>query len=83
MSSFGTGMPTLARSILSASRLPLREKSFAPTLIALQQVRGLKNQKKDKGKGKTQSKAKSRGPQEFRQGDLKQLTQYTLCDAMR
>ncbi|KAJ6022132.1 hypothetical protein N7540_007636 [Penicillium herquei] len=84
MSSFGAGMPTVARGILSSARLPLREKSIVPTLAGLQQVRGLKNQKKDKGKkGKSEAKPSRRAPLEFRQGNLKDLTQYTLCDAMR
>lgn len=81
MSSYGSVLPAAARGILSSCRTPLRETSIAPVLSSYQQVRGLKN--KPKGKGKEQPTKSRRGPQEFRQKNLKDMPQYALCDAMR
>ena len=80
MSSYGSLLPSAARNVLSSCRSPLRPGAIAP-LISLQQVRGAKSkpQAKKKGKGK---KAK-KGPQEFAQKDLKDIEQFTLCDAIR
>ncbi|KAJ5775134.1 uncharacterized protein N7511_000145 [Penicillium nucicola] len=81
MSSFGSVMPLTARGILSSCRVPLREPSIAPVLSNFQQVRGLKS--KVKSKGKEQPSKSRKGPQTFRQKDLKDMPQFTLCDAMR
>ncbi|KAJ5741289.1 hypothetical protein N7533_010698 [Penicillium manginii] len=90
MSSLGVAMPTAARGILSSCRPSLRETSMTPALSIFQQVRGMgsnpqKSKSKGKGKGKHAAPPKTsrRGPLEFRQKNLKDMEQYTLCDAMR
>ncbi|KAJ5270247.1 hypothetical protein N7505_006005 [Penicillium chrysogenum] len=80
MSSAGSMLPSAARGILSSCRNPLRNASIAPVLSPFQQVRGLKNKPK---KGKEQPTKSRKGPQEFRQKNLKDMPQYALCDAMR
>ncbi|CAI7618236.1 unnamed protein product [Penicillium discolor] len=80
MSSSGSVLPTAARGILSSCRNPLRNTSIAPSLSTFQQVRGLKHKPK---KGKEQPTKSRKGPQEFRQINLKDMPQYSLCDAMR
>jgi large subunit ribosomal protein L1 len=63
---------------------------MTPALSIFQQVRGMgsnpqKSKSKGKGKGKHAAPPKTsrRGPLEFRQKNLKDMEQYTLCDAMR
>lgn len=80
MSSSGSVLPSAARGILSSCRNPLRNSSIAPVLSTFQQVRGLKHKPK---KGKEQPTKSRKAPQEFRQANLKDMPQYSLCDAMR
>ena len=63
----------------------MREKSVAPLLSAFrEQVRGIKsNNPQAKGKGKGKTKKDKKGRKEYQQKDLKDVTQYALCDAMR
>lgn len=84
MSSYGAVLPAAARGIFSSCRLPFREKSVAPAFAAFQQVRGLKNNQKTKGKGKKKAtKTDRKGSREFQQKNLKDMEQFALCDAMR
>ncbi|KAJ5672748.1 hypothetical protein N7507_001875 [Penicillium longicatenatum] len=83
MSSFGAVMPSAARGILSSCILPLRQRAIAPASLGLQQVRGFKDQKKGKGKGKSQPKTDRRGNREFQQKNLEDMERFALCDAMR
>ncbi|KAJ5851403.1 uncharacterized protein N7529_010788 [Penicillium soppii] len=82
MSSYGSVLPTAARGILSSCRPSIREASIAPAFSTLQQVRGLKVKTNRKGKAAQPTKSR-RGPQEFRQYNLKDMPQWALCDAMR
>ncbi|KAL5355371.1 ribosomal protein L1-like protein [Aspergillus floccosus] len=82
MSSFGQLLPSAARSLLSSCRSPLRPSTMAPMLSGFQQVRGAKNNPQAKGK-KEKPKKGRKGPREFRQKDLKDMEQFSLCDAMR
>lgn len=83
MSSLGIALPSAARGILSSCRSSLRETSVNPSFPVLQQIRGLKSNPQAKGKGKKAAKPSRRGPQEFRQKNLKDMDQFALCDAMR
>jgi large subunit ribosomal protein L1 len=56
---------------------------MAPMLSGFQQVRGAKNNPQAKGKKKEKPKKGRKGPREFRQKDLKDMEQFSLCDAMR
>ncbi|OXV07491.1 hypothetical protein Egran_04746 [Elaphomyces granulatus] len=74
-------LPIVARGSLRPSlglKVPI-----APFLYPLQQqqVRGAKNKFQNKIKGDTKKKAK--GPREYKRVDLKNITQFSLCDAMR
>ncbi|GAB1193064.1 ribosomal protein L1-like protein [Aspergillus pseudonomiae] len=84
MASYGSLMPTAARSLLSSCRSPLRQGSMAPLLSSFQQVRGAKNNPQAQGKkNKEKSKKTKKGAREFKQRDLKDMDQFALCDAMR
>ncbi|KAJ5536521.1 hypothetical protein N7513_009707 [Penicillium frequentans] len=83
MSSFGAVMPSAARGILSSCSLPLRQRAIAPAFLGLQQVRGFKDQKKGKGKGKSQPKTDRKGNRDFQQKNLADMERFALCDAMR
>lgn len=55
---------------------------MAPFLLPFQQqVRGAKSNPQANKKSKT--KKKEKGAREFKQRDLKDMEQYSLCDAMR
>lgn len=83
MSSYGAGLPSVARSFLSSCRPALREQPIAASFAAFQQVRGFK-QAKGKGKGKKETKSDRKGlSRDFRQKNLKDMEQFALCDAMR
>jgi hypothetical protein len=74
-------LPIVARGSLRPSlglKVPI-----APFLYPQQQqqVRGAKNKFQNKIKGDTKKKAK--GPREYKRVDLKNITQFSLCDAMR
>ncbi|KAI9369891.1 ribosomal protein L1-like protein [Aspergillus egyptiacus] len=86
MSSFASLLPAGARSVLSICRAPLRQGSMAvPVLSSYHQVRHASQRKGRKDKEKAaKAKAKSKkGPKEFKQVDLKQIEQFSLCDAVR
>lgn len=79
MSSYSSFLPTAARGLLSPCRASsIREKSIAPFLVtSRQQIRGAKS-KSSKG-----GKKGRKGPTSFKQKDLKDVEQYSLCDAIR
>lgn len=81
MSSYSSLLPSAARTALSSCRSPLRGKPIAP-FLSLQQVRGAKSNPQAKKKGKAAKKDK-KGAREYAQKDLKDMEQFTLCDAMR
>ncbi|KAJ5352827.1 Ribosomal protein L1 [Penicillium brevicompactum] len=83
MSSYGSVLPTAARGIISSCRAPLREASMAPSFSTFQQVRGLKTKTKGKGKSGPSNTKSRKGPAEYVQKNLKDMPQWTLCDAMR
>ena len=86
MSSYGSVLPSAARSILSSCRPAFRQGSMAPVLSGFyqQQLRGAKsNNPQAQNKGKKTSKAKTKGAREFKQRNLKDIQQFALCDAMR
>lgn len=87
MSSYGSALPSAARSILSSCRPAVRQSPMAPFLSTFyqQQLRGAKsNNPQAQGKGKKAAKAKpKKGAREFTQRDLKDMQQFSLCDAMR
>ncbi|OJJ80634.1 mitochondrial 54S ribosomal protein uL1m [Aspergillus glaucus CBS 516.65] len=87
MSSYGSALPSAARSILSSCRPAVRQSPMAPFLSTFyqQQLRGAKsNNPQAQGKGKKAAKAKpKKGAREFMQRDLKDMQQFSLCDAMR
>ncbi|PYH96152.1 50S ribosomal protein L1 [Aspergillus ellipticus CBS 707.79] len=80
MASSSSLLPSVARGILSSCRPALRPGSMAPFLSGFQQVRPA-----SQARGKKDSTAKKgkKGPREFKQGNLKDLEQFALCDAMR
>lgn len=85
MSSYGSALPSAARSILSSCRPTLHPGSIAPSLSSFyqQQFRGAKSSN-PQAQGKAKAKAKGRkGRREYLQRDLKDMEQYSLCDAMR
>ncbi|PLB42364.1 mitochondrial 54S ribosomal protein uL1m [Aspergillus candidus] len=82
-SSYGSLLPSAARSVLSLCRPPLRQAPMAPFLAGFQQqTRGFKKGKKEK-KEKEAAKKARKGPRDFIQKDLKDIEQFALCDAMR
>ncbi|KAA8643067.1 hypothetical protein EYZ11_008895 [Aspergillus tanneri] len=86
MASYSSLLPTAARSLLSSCRSPLRQGSMAPVFSSFhQQIRGAKNNPQaqaKKAKDKSAKKGK-KGPKVFKQRDLKDMQQYSLCEAMR
>lgn len=85
MASSIASLPVVARSMSLSCRSALRQKSpIAPFLYPLQQqqVRGAKNNPQARNK-KDKPKKKDKGAREFKQKDLKDITQFSLCDAMR
>ncbi|KAL1970823.1 hypothetical protein VTN77DRAFT_2657 [Rasamsonia byssochlamydoides] len=85
MASSTASLPAVARSILLSGRSILRQKSpIAPFLYPLQQqqVRGAKNNPQAKNK-KDKAKKKDTRAREYKQIDLKDVMQFSLCDAMR
>ncbi|KAL2010591.1 hypothetical protein VTN00DRAFT_6398 [Thermoascus crustaceus] len=85
MASSSSFLPAGARGIIAACRSPLRQNvPIAPFIYPLQQqqVRGAKSNPQAQGK-KGKSKKKEKGAREFKQIDLKDMAQFSLCDAMR
>lgn len=83
MASSTASLPAVARSMILSCRSPLRQKSpIAPFLYPLQQqqVRGAKNNAQTKKKDKPKKKERAR---QYHYKDLKNVTQFSLCDAMR
>ncbi|KAE8150122.1 ribosomal protein L1 [Aspergillus avenaceus] len=81
-------LPSVARSLLSSCRSPLRQGSMAPLVPGFQQVRGAKSNpqaiiRKNREKEKASVRKGRRGPRDFKQRDLKDMEQFTLCDAVR
>lgn len=56
---------------------------MAPSFSTFQQVRGLKTKTKGKGKSGPSNTKSRKGPAEYVQKNLKDMPQWTLCDAMR
>lgn len=84
MASYGSALPSAARSFLSSCRPTLRQGSMTPTLLNFyqQQFRGAKSGNAQ-GKGKKTKTKGRKGRREFVQRNLKDMQQYSLCDAMR
>ncbi|KAJ9196547.1 hypothetical protein DTO164E3_3392 [Paecilomyces variotii] len=83
MASTATYLPAVARSLTASCRSSIRQAApMAPFLLPFQQqVRGVKSNPQAKNKKTT--KKKEKGAREFKQRDLKDMEQYSLCDAMR
>ncbi|PWY79614.1 ribosomal protein L1 [Aspergillus heteromorphus CBS 117.55] len=80
MASSSSFLPSATRGVLSSSCRPaIRPRTMPPFLSGFQQVRPA-SQTRSK---KAAPPKKKGGPKEFKQGNLDDLEQFALCDAMR
>lgn len=81
MASHQSGLSLLARGMAQTLRSPVRPAPSIPSFLCpfQQQSRGARNSSKSKSKGKVK-KQKNKA---FKQYDMKDAVQFSLCDAMR